>query len=387
MRIRVGKRLGRRVAALSPLPLSVLACALCLSGAAAAVPPCQPGPTTTCAGDGRAGGARAYRASARDAALMSDLPWLRPVLPDVSRRRQVAETSSCARPYDPLSPWNTPIPAKPSLMKGSAAFVQAIADNGLPLTSDVDQYTIAVYTTGADTPLRTIKLSGWFSSYDAGDNSRVGYGFAPTISAVPIPRDASPAAGSDGQMVFWDPRTGVEYGFWRFTKDAAGNYTAQNGYRYHTVAGYHGRFADGKAGRGAGLPYLAGLVRPCEFAQGRIEHALAFAYKSPSRSFVYPASKSDGLGVLGVDIPEGARLQLDPALGEADFDRWGLSREARVVARALQTYGMYVVDTSGSSKLFVEARQTAGWGSSIGRDLVSRIPWAYLRVVAAPPAP
>ncbi|MDQ3875691.1 MAG: hypothetical protein M3322_09145 [Actinomycetota bacterium] len=297
-----------------------------------------------------------------------------------------ARAAACPRPYDGASPWHRPIARHPQVLDRSRALVNAIADNGLPLTSDVDQYTIALYETDAETPLRTVALSGWFSSYDRGDASRAGHGASPTVDGVPVPGDAEAPAGSDGQVVFWDVRSGVEYGFWRFRKDAAGNYSAQNGYRYHTRAGYRGRFADGKAGRGAGLPYLAGLVRRCELARGRIDHALAFAYDSPAPTFVYPASKSDGAGVPGVDLPEGTRLQLNPNLREADFDAWGLSREAKTIARALQTYGMYVVDNSGSSKLYLEAQETAAWDEGVTRTLVSGIPWHEFRVIAPPSA-
>lgn len=291
------------------------------------------------------------------------------------------------RPYDVASPWNTPIGPDPVVDSMSAVFVNAIADNGLPLTSDPDQYTIPVYRFDDQTPRRTVKLSGYFSSYDAGDDSRVGYGFAPTISGVPIPDDALQSAGTDGQIVFWDPATDTEYSFWRFAKDAAGNYTATNGYRYHTGSGYFGRFADGKAGRGAGTPYFAGLVRKWEIDQGRIDHALAFAYDSPAGWFRYPASKSDGVGITGVDLPEGARLQLNPSLTDADFTRWGLSPAAKTIARALQSYGMYVVDNSGSSKVYLEDRITAGWGTDINRHLLSNIPWNQFRVIAAHSAP
>ena len=298
--------------------------------------------------------------------------------------------SGAQRPYDPRSPWNTPIGSAPVLNPKSASLVGAISDNNLPLTADPDQYAIPVYRVDDRTARRTVKLGGWFSSYDNGDNSRVGYGFAPTIANVPIPDGALQSAGSDGQIVLWDPGSGTEYSFWKFDRDAAGNYTAENGNRYHTGAGYHGRFADGLAGRGAGLPYLAGLVRKWEIDQGRIDHALAFAYRAPSSAFVYPASKSDGAafgGVLGTDLPEGSRLQLDPGKTEADFDAWGLTPAAKTIARALQAYGMYVVDNSGSSKIFMEDRLTAGWDASIDRRLTEKIPWTAFRVISPPPAP
>jgi hypothetical protein len=269
----------------------------------------------------------------------------------------------------------------------SSTFMTAIRDNNLPLSSDPDQYAIPVYLFDAATPRRTVKMSGYFSSYDAGDSSRKGYGFAATISDVPIPANAVQSEGTDGQIVIWDPSSGTEYSFWQFDRLSDGSYVATNGYRYHTTAGYGGRFADGLAGRGAGTPYFAGLVRRWEINQGRIDHALAFAYHSPSGEFRYPASKSDGAGfggVTGTDLPEGSRLQLNPALTDADFSAWGLSPAARTIARALQTYGMYVIDNSGSSKIYLEDRLTAGWDSTITRDLVRGIPWTAFRVVAAP---
>jgi hypothetical protein len=263
----------------------------------------------------------------------------------------------------------------------------AISNNNLPMTSDPDQYAIPVYRFDAATPRFTVKMSGYFSSYDAGDSSRVGYGFAASIAGVPIPANAIQSAGSDGQIVIWDPATATEYSFWQFARKGDGSYIATNGYRYHTGAGYYGRFADGLAGRGAGTPYFAGLVRKWEIDQGRIDHALAFAYDSPSSDFRFPATKSDGGnfgGVLSTDLPEGARLQLNPALTDADFSAWGLSPAARTIARALQTYGMYTIDHSGSSKIYLEDRITAGWDASITRDLVRGIPWSAFRVVMAP---
>jgi hypothetical protein len=294
------------------------------------------------------------------------------------------------RPYDAASPWNTPIAPGTGIDPKSSAYMNAISDNGLPLTSDPDQYAIPVYRYDDSTPRRTVKMDGYFSSYDAGDSSRKGYGFAATITGVPIPAGAVQSEGSDGQIVFWDQAAQTEYSFWQFAKDSAGNYTATNGYRYHTGPGYHGRFADGLAGRGAGTPYFAGLVRKWEIDQGRIDHALAFAYHAPSGEFRFPASKSDGAGfggVTGTDVPEGSRLQLDPAMTEADFNALGLSPAAKTIARALQSYGMYVIDNSGSSKIYLEDRMTAGWDSSIDRNLVSKLPWSRFRVVNAPSQP
>lgn len=295
-----------------------------------------------------------------------------------------APASAAVRPYDDASAWNTPIGRDAPLDALSSRYVNAIADNGKPLTSDPDQYAVSVYLFNDTTPRRPVTLDAFFSSYDAGDDSRVGHGFAPTLQDVPIPNGITAPDGSDGQVVIWNPTTGVEYSFWRFQTDANGNHTATNGSRYRTTPGNHGRFADGKSGRGAGTPYLAGLIRPWEINQGRIDHALAFAYDSPAPEHVYPASKSDGAGITGTDPPEGARLQLDPTLTDTDLTAWGLNPTAKIIAKALQTYGMYIIDNSGSSKIYLEARNTAHWNPTITRNTVSNIPWKHFRVIKPP---
>jgi hypothetical protein len=48
---------------------------------------------------------------------------------------------------------------------------------------------------------------------------------------------------------------------------------------------------------------------------------------------------------------------------------------------------MYVIDNSGSSKIYLEDRRTAGWGPSIDRHLTEKIPWTAFRVLKPPVAP
>ena len=217
-------------------------------------------------------------------------------------------------------------------------------------------------------------------------------------------------ADSGKTLVVRNPATGEQWEFWQWRQGQStnpngldpntgrGNYTtdpaqhvATNATRYHTfdplgTYPYFGRFNGGGGGRGAGTPYFAGLVRPWELAQGHIDHALAFGYSSPAPTYVYPATKSDGRGVSGTDVPEGTRLQLDPAITDAQLIAWGLTPAARTIAHALQGYGMYVIDNSGSSKIYLEDRMTAHWDASITRSLISGIPWSAFRAVTPPPA-
>lgn len=300
--------------------------------------------------------------------------------------KTAAPTADCRkapRPYAASSPWNTPIGDNVARDPKSDEYIETLASAGKPLTSDPDQYTIPVYCIDSATQQSPVQLAGYYSSYNSA-GVRKGHGYAPLVDAIPVPQDVQAGAGTDGQVVFWDSKNGVEYAFWQFAKKN-GEFTATNGYRTGTTEKYQGRFPDGLAGRGAGLPYLAGLVRPEEVKSGRIEHALAFAYQWPSKAHVYPASKSDGLGKKGVDLPEGTRLQLDPSLTEVQLRELGITtKEGLVIAKALQEYGMYVVDNSGSSKIYLEDRKTAEWKPEVTRDLMGEIPWAKFRAVAPP---
>jgi hypothetical protein len=343
--------------------------------------------------------------------------------------------SQCV-PYDALSAWNTPIGSSPSVLPSNDIFISEIAKTGV-LTSDITQYTQPVYLFDASTPTYTVTTfdngadggsgPGYFNLYDGGDKSRVGAG-TPWKVNMPIPQKllddiksgklglTSPS-GNDAQVILWDPVRGIEYGLWQVmisdtANPSAGNLTATNGYRYHTTAGYFGRMAGAKdgnppngGGRGAGTPYLAGLVRPWEIAQGHIDHALSFAYHAPSGGFVYPATKSDGAnfgGTLNVDAPEGTRLQLNPALtddqlGAMNYNgtpcsskdaagQWKLT-PCLIIAHALQKYGMYIIDNSGSPKVYLEQDITAGWGSLVGRNTLSSLPWSQFRAVQGPTGP
>jgi hypothetical protein len=249
------------------------------------------------------------------------------------------------------------------------------------LSSDPTQYTYPVYPVSAGTPRRRLRIDGVFSDVRGGGRSlRIRQGV--TVS-VPVPAGAAGAAGSDSQIVILDPSTGDEWGAWQL-RQAGNGYRAQNGYHYNTRwSGVPPRSPNGSpfGSRGAGVPYLAGLVRPCEIRRGLIAHALAFAYDSPSPRHVYPATKSDGQGRGPSALPEGTRLQLDPSLSRREIHRLGCRGACFVVARALQRYGMYVIDASGHPKVMFEYEGTARWRGTISARTVSPLPMTAFRVL------
>ncbi len=287
------------------------------------------------------------------------------------------EASPCKRPYTEWSPWNTPIvdPVRDSSLRGRLP----VLDD--PLTSDPTQYTYPVYEVRAAAAGRPVRLDGWYSDVGAGGASlRLQRG---TTVQIPVPPNARPASGSDGQIVLLDPSTGDEWGAWRFDSHGDGTLSATNAYHYNTT--WSGvpprtRSNDPFVSRGAGVPYLAGLVRPCEIARGRIDHALAFAYPYPSAKHVYPATKSDGRGSTE-DLPEGTRLQLDPSLSDGELRDRGCDGACLTIARALKRYGMYVIDNGGRPKVMVEYEETARWDGAVTAGTPSTIPLDRLEVV------
>ncbi len=191
-------------------------------------------------------------------------------------------------------------------------------------------------------------------------------------------------------MILIDTGTGTEYDLWMVDRRPDGTASVANGSTYNIR--WDGMPED-YGSRGAGIPYLAGLVRHWEIESDRLEHAIAFAYPNVARnSCVWPASKTDGKSNLANAIPEGARLQLDPDLGDPDFDAMGLSRVGRILARALQRYGMILIDVSGRPKIIVEdlganTYTTRSWShpaTQLTDDTIASIPFDAFRVLALP---
>ena len=89
----------------------------------------------------------------------------------------------------------------------------------------------------------------------------------------------------------------------------------------------------------AGLPILAGLVRYDEVAAGTIAHALRFTTNRTRTSYIYPARHQAGESSSASLPPMGLRVRL-----KAGYDTSRLSPAARVIAVALQRYGMILAD-------------------------------------------
>lgn len=125
---------------------------------------------------------------------------------------------------------------------------------------------------------------------------------------------------------------------------------------------------------GSGCPKAAYMIKPEEIEAGVINHALGVSLKpigpweggsrySMVKGFVYPpAVHTDRKVVAGYntyEIPEGSRIQLDPAINLDTVA--GLSATGKIVAKALQEYGMVAVEAGGSWAIYAEHDFTADW--------------------------
>jgi len=293
------------------------------------------------------------------------------------------------RPYAATSPWNTPIDPMAQYDPNSNAMIATIglSKNGGSISSDASRFSYPVYFADSSTPRWDITCL----KYSCTIVTSKGAEMTSTIKGVPIPANAKSSTGTDGNMIVIDRVTGAEYNLWQAERTETG-WSVGNASVYNI---YWDAMPELYGSRGAGIPYYAGLIRPWEIVQGHIDHAIAFGYPFPARDrCVFPASKTDGESKLPDAIPEGARLQLDPLLTEADFDRLGLDRTGKIIARALQQYGMILVDYSGRPKIYAEnladnPLTTQSWLDpqlGLTDSTITHIPYTSFRVLALPPA-
>jgi hypothetical protein len=112
----------------------------------------------------------------------------------------------------------------------------------------------------------------------------------------------------------------------------------------------------------AGLPIFPGLARYDEVAAGEIRHALRFTVSRSRRAFVFPA-RHFASSLTDPDLPAmGQRLRLKRSVDIASFPR-----QARIVATALQRYGMLVADNG--SDWFISGAPHSRWNNDDLRAL------------------
>jgi hypothetical protein len=276
--------------------------------------------------------------------------------------------------YSATSFWNVPVTTDAAVDQDSAAMTAralvAYASSASLVTSDRWGMPLAYASSlSAQYPVRCTR-------YDCD-----------TPVVFHIPTYARPTTGSDHHLVVIDPGVNEELDLWLADHDPDSDRWSAGSRFVTDPSGWGAACAPQLRCHGAvaaGLAAFGGVVRPEEIAQGHIDHALFFADPFTRRGYIAcPAAHTDGVSDDGAAIPEGARIQLDPAF-DVDGQPW--PRWQKVVAHALQTYGAYLGDTGGTLGFVAEASLERGYDawSLVGVPRVAslaNLPWSHVRVL------
>jgi hypothetical protein len=214
-----------------------------------------------------------------------------------------------------------------------------------------DSYAPMVYTVGADQGRAPVVL-------DKGDAALK----AAFLAGVPIPPEAQAASGTDGQLIIYQPSTDSMWEFWRARKDLTGAWFAAYGGAILNVSANPGHYEDSVVpverhtwgGPSSSIQNLPGVLTIEELRAGTIGHALVFAtWANKPNEWVYPAQRTDGrcqgpAGQYCANVPQGARFRLDPSFDVGTIDH----PVTRMIAKAVQDYGMVLNNTTGAGLSF-----------------------------------
>jgi hypothetical protein len=297
------------------------------------------------------------------------------------------------RPFSDDSPWNTPIDPSAKAHPDSEKIMAFIGS----VTKSLHVariYNIPVWVVNSKN-IPSVKMQSE-RIFDTWDRNQDGW----SDIGVPVAAEMWGEPTADGHISIIDPFTMTAWEFSKFQNAVGGKgptCTTFNVWdlRGSGVADSNGHRWQTRGGRGSGFPEIAGLLRPEELKENEIQHALVFTFSKNRRSdddrriFIPPAARSDGKHIGSQYPVEGMRFQLNPALSDRDFDRWGLNREGKIVARALQKYGMFNGDNGGNMKLQVqllapsEEANVQAWEKLFPgfMDNIEKIPVDQFRVV------
>lgn len=280
------------------------------------------------------------------------------------------------------SPWNTRI-VNPVVRSQSATWVTALLNN---------QYVNGLrFNTSVFTPPINIAPAGTTRVSVAVPNGWV-------MESVPVPANMvaspDPVQNADNQAIIWDQDLDRFYDFFRWVKSGTSySCSATVLFRAHNGSGFwDANFnpGDGFAGpwgaHASSAALAGGLIRKEEVEAGYIPHALALgtphAVNGPAIS---PVTSSDGQGGASA-MPMGSHLMLDQSVNIATL---GLDPSLLMVARALQEYGAFTVESASNFIAYCQNTVNvgnyipAGWANGIPESVLA----THLRIIDPPPVP
>jgi hypothetical protein len=267
----------------------------------------------------------------------------------------VSETADRIPPKSPIvggcpvfpadNAWNQDISQAP-LHPNSAAIIASIQSSGgtrlHPDFGENPEYGIPFVVVPGDQPLVPITYTAYGDESDPGP--------------FPVPLDAPVEGGAgasgDRHVLVLRSDTCDLFELYRAFR-SGGGWRADSGARFDLRSNAL-RPLGWTSADAAGLPILPGLVRHEEVAAGEIRHAIRVTFSETRRGYILPATHFASSSNDASLPPMGMRLRL-----KGSFDTSQLSGQARVIAVAMQRYGLIVAD-NGSNWYFQGAPST-GW--------------------------
>ncbi len=277
------------------------------------------------------------------AALVSTLFVLSPLL------LHAQSTLPSDKIFSTASFWYTPIPSVVPLHPNSAGFVSEFIrqKNTYYGTVGINTYKYASPVYYADISLKTVKVSQW----DCQHKGYLDHNLASQWAMVPIPDNAKPARGTDGEMTIYQSSTDTLWEFWQ-AKKINGQWQACWGGSIANASANGGFFNASYGATATGLPFIGGQITAEELQRGEIKHAIGIALVDVEsyKILSWPARRSDGYNPKNEvnRIPEGLRFRLDP---EINVDQLKMHPIGKIIAKAAQKYGFVIWDKAGAITL------------------------------------
>lgn len=284
------------------------------------------------------------------------------------RIRSAAPTVGGCPVFPADNAWNRDVSGDP-LRADSAAIIAAIQSTGgthlHPDFGENPDYGIPFTVVPANQPLVPIEY--------------VAYGDESDPGPFPVPLDAPVEGGSDadGDRHVIVVRSGTCELFELYRAfPQADRWRADSGARFDLSS--NALRPDGwTSADAAGLPILPGLVRDDEVAAGEIRHAIRVTFSRTQRGYIAPATHFASSRTDPTLPPMGLRLRL-----RADFDISGLTGQAKVIATAMQRYGLIVADNG--SNWYFQGAPSPYWDDD-DLDQLKSVPGTAFEVVDTGP--
>ncbi len=265
--------------------------------------------------------------------------------------------------------WNRDVSALAKSSRSDAIIAQLVASGGWGggnrLRTD---FTIALLNADASTPRRTVTAPAGGYCYGGPDCDAV-------PMQVPLPAAGNTegssnyvcdTASNDCHVLVYERDQRRLYELYQATQTAAG-FTSYAAFVWDLDKQYGDvlRGDQCTSADAAGLPIAALLPTSDEVAAGVVPHALRFILpnaRMKRQVYVRPATHAGGPSSTNADAPPyGVRFRL-----KASFDETPYNANARVVIRAMKTYGMILSDGGNIALTFADDRLSSAKWASLG---------------------